>query len=250
MSPADLCQFFTHPYVANFMAQLINPKNGDRIIDPACGEGVFFNPLHMLNSNIYTYGCEIDKKTSKEARFKNPHSSIYLHNGLYTHSLSKGEKDISEYIQNGTFDSVIANPPFYGIKNKIVDPEILSMFECHVKDGKPSKSETIEVLFIERFIQLLKPEGKICTIIPEGIMSDKRLAHFRNWLLEQITVEAIISLPEKGLFGDASVNVVILCGRKKPTGKENKKVFFAKDITLDDLPVLYEYMKRNKIFVD
>jgi len=46
------------------------------------------------------------------------------------------------------------------------------------------------------------------------------------------------------------VNVVILCGRKKPVVKENRKTLYVKDIQLEELEVLLDYMKRNKIFYE
>lgn len=250
MTKEELCQFFTHPYVASFMTKLVNPKKGETVIDPACGDGVFFSQIYTYNPEAITYGCEIDKKTYKLAKLNNPNSHIFLHNGLYSHALKSGEKDFSDIIKDNSYDCVLANPPFYGIKNKITDKKILSLFKGFLPEGAEAKSEIIEVLFLERFVNLLKENGRLCTILPEGILSDKRLGHFRNWLFNQITVEAVISLPEKGVFGDASVNVVILCGRKKPVVKENQKTLYVKDIQLEELEVLLDYMKRNKIFYE
>ena len=38
------------------------------------------------------------------------------------------------------------------------------------KENKIRKAQSIEVLFIERFIQLLKPSD-FCTVLPEGVLS-------------------------------------------------------------------------------
>lgn len=249
MKTKELGQFFTHPEVANFMAQLIHPKDGEHVIDPACGDGEFLHNIYEINPNTHTYGCEIDEHFYYEAKERNPHSNIFLHNGLYSNALFEGESDISNEVPNNFYDTVIANPPFNGLRNKITDVEILSLYEVALKDNKMRPAQSVEILFLERFVNLLKDNGRFCAILPEGILSDQRLAYIRDWLYDKLSIEAIIALPKRGIFANAYVNVVILCAKKKPTEVENKKVFFVRDTKLEDLPFILDYMKRNEIFI-
>lgn len=53
----------------------------------------------------------------------------------------------------------------------------------------------IEVLFLERFIQLAKPNGWIAIIVPDGILSNANLDYVRKFIAAKTKVEAIISLP-------------------------------------------------------
>lgn len=244
----ELSQFFTPKEVSDFMATLLDSKEGDIVIDPACGEGVLLNSVLSINDKVKTVGVEIDKNLFARATMNNLDSNVFLHNGLYSNSLDEDEEDISEEVQYGSFDAVIGNPPFYGTKNKVVDRAILNKFKvAELLDSK--KGEIIEVLFLERFVQLLKPNGKLCAILPEGILSDKRLSKFREWLFEELQVEAIIRLPEKGVFNDAKVNAVILCARKKPVHKEKNRTFFVREVKLEELSMLLDFMKRSKIFM-
>lgn len=249
MKTKELGQFFTHPDVAHFMAQLVDPKDGEHIIDPACGDGEFLDNIHKINPNAHTYGCEIDEVFYREAIERNPHSTVFFHNGLYSSAIFDGETDISQEVPDGYFDTVIANPPFNGLRNKVTNSEILSLYQTSLKDNKVRTAQSIEILFLERFVNLLKDNGRFCAIIPEGILSDQRLTYLRNWLYDRLSVEAVISLPKRGVFGKADVNVVILCGKKKPVEKTSKKVFFVRETKLEDLPLILDYMKRNKIFV-
>lgn len=249
MKTKELGQFFTHPEVAHFMAQLVNPKDGEHIIDPACGDGEFLDNIYKINPNANTYGCEIDEVFFEEAKERNPHSNIFYHNGLYSNALFEGETDITEEIPNDFFDTVIANPPFNGLKNKVTEKEILDLYETAMKENKVRPAQSIEILFLERFVNLLKTNGRFCIIIPEGILSDQRLTYLRNWLYERLSIEAVISLPKRGIFGNAYVNVVILCGKKKPVEVPTKRVFFVRETKLEDLPIVLDYMKRNNIFI-
>lgn len=247
MREKTLGQFFTHPEVADFMSKIMIPTSGEHIIDPSCGDGVFLDKLHKLEPNAHLYGVEIDKDTYDIAKQQLPFANIFLHNGLYSHKLKEGDQDISKQVPSNFFDGIIANPPFNGLRNKVQEQLILELFMSSYHKNKLRKSQSVEVLFFERFIQLLKPGGRLCTILPEGVLSDERLTYIRNWIYENFNVEAIISLPKKGIFGNAYVNAVILCGHKKPV-KEGK-VFYVREVEVSDLPLIYEYMLRNEIFI-
>jgi len=55
----------------------------------------------------------------------------------------------------------------------------------------------IEILFLERFIQLIKPGGYIAIIVPDGILANYNLQFVREWLFKQARVLAIVSLPRE-----------------------------------------------------
>lgn len=60
-----------------------------------------------------------------------------------------------------------------------------------------AESTPIEVLFIERFIQLAKPGGSIVMVIPDGILSNVNLDYVRQFICDKTKVEAIVSLPRE-----------------------------------------------------
>lgn len=80
---------------------------------------------------------------------------------------------------SGLFDSLVAEPvSFYS--------------------NAPSKeveSLPIEVLFVERFIQLCKTDGWIAVIIPDGILANSNMHYVREFISDNTKVEAIVSLP-------------------------------------------------------
>lgn len=70
---------------------------------------------------------------------------------------------------------------------------------------KLSHSTAIEILFIERFIQLTKSGGWIAIIIPDGILANSNLHYVRQFISEKTKVLAIISLP-RGTFKQVGTN--------------------------------------------
>lgn len=55
----------------------------------------------------------------------------------------------------------------------------------------------IEILFLERFIQLIKPGGYIAIIVPDGVLANINLQYVREWIFKQARVLAIVSLPRE-----------------------------------------------------
>ncbi|OGL47174.1 MAG: hypothetical protein A2W05_09115 [Candidatus Schekmanbacteria bacterium RBG_16_38_10] len=140
-----------------------------------------------------------------------------------------GRLNKKKNIEKEQFDLVIGNPPYGGIglekeefddalieqladykilpselKNKLSQENLqksLALFEegqnklldSKIKDRL--KSFPIEVLFLDRFIQLCKPGGWIAVIIPDGILTNSNFHYVRKHIAENTKVEAIVSLP-------------------------------------------------------
>lgn len=248
ISKKSIGQFFTNSSLATFMAELANPKKGMKIIDPACGSGELLYHLLKLEKDLNLYGCEIDITVQERCKKRLKDANIFLHNGLYSKTMSYVEADLSNEIPDNSFDIVIANPPFNGLTNKMARAEVLSLFELGMLNGKPRKSQNVEVLFLERFVRLLKPNGKLITILPEGILSNEKMSYIRDWLFEHLSIELIISLPSKNVFHNVNVSSVLLCATKKECSPRQKTLFFT-DIETEDFSLILGYLKNNKIFI-
>jgi hypothetical protein len=87
----------------------------------------------------------------------------------------------------------------------------------------------IEILFMERFVQLCKPGGYIAVILPDGIFASMQTQYFRDWLLEQGQMLAIVSLPRQVFTGvGANAKTSILFFRKY-TDRERQRVLVEKE---------------------
>ena len=59
-------QFFTPPFLCEFVAECLKPSESSLVADLTCGMGSFFNFM-PVESNLY--GCDLDPKAVKVARF-------------------------------------------------------------------------------------------------------------------------------------------------------------------------------------
>lgn len=160
-------------------------------------------------------------------------------------------------IKKQQFDTVVGNPPYGGVGLEEITPELekalfdFSIWKESVKKGEKEiadqlgllkisinnrnkeklKKFPIELLFIDRFIQLAKPGGWIAVVIPDGILENSNAHYIREFVANRTKVEAIISLP-RDTFKNAGTNAKtsILFLRKFKEGKKldlNYKVFLA-----------------------
>ncbi|MEM2122634.1 MAG: N-6 DNA methylase [Candidatus Bathyarchaeia archaeon] len=135
------------------------------------------------------------------------------------------------------FDVVLTNPPF-AMKYKASEPDqekILRQYQLAysvnnkgVKKLKTSLNSN--VMFLERYYDLLKPGGKLLTIIDESILNTDTNRFVRDFLLKRFLVRAIISLPQWAFF-EAGSNVktsILYLVKKSEESEEQPYTFYAR----------------------
>jgi type I restriction enzyme M protein len=145
------------------------------------------------------YGCEIDPQFAAVAKVLVPAKRFVA-----------GDAMTSLVDVWGTFDLAIGNPPFSAQASLEKRPKILQGFDL----GAGRTSQCLEVLFLELFLKLVKPNGRIAIILPDGPLSNKPFQYVRDWLLRRAHVEAIISLP-RGIFNRTTAKTNILIAQKR-----------------------------------
>jgi type I restriction enzyme M protein len=189
-------QFFTPEIVADCMFRVAGVHGHQRVIDPSCGDGSF---LRIAPNGLDLHGCEIDPQYAAVAKNLVPNKRFVVADAL------TGLIGIW-----GTFDLAIGNPPFSAQASLEKRPEILQGFDL----GAGRTSQCLEVLFLELFLKLVKPNGRIAIILPDGPLSNKPFQYVRDWLLRRAHVEAIISLP-RGIFNRTTAKTNILIAQKR-----------------------------------
>lgn len=100
--------------------------------------------------------------------------------------------------RNTYFDIAITNPPFAKVYERSLESEkrILDQYEIgRDDDGNTRASVKSSLLFIERYHDLLKPGGRLITIIDDGILSGRDYAWFRAYIRRRFLVRGVISMP-------------------------------------------------------
>lgn len=217
-------EFFTVKSVASLVAKLAQPKEGDRICDPAMGSGGLLllagEEVEKQGSHNYAlYGQESTGSTYQLARmnmFLHGQDSAYLEWGDTLNNPQLVEND-----RLMKFDVCVANPPFslkkWGAEN--ADSDKYNRFWR----GIPPKDKG-DYAFITHMIETAKPKsGRIAVIVPHGVLFRSGAeGKIREAILKENIVDAVIGLPA-GLFQTTGIPVAILVlDRSREEGGKNE----------------------------
>ena len=284
----ELGQFRTPRHIIRAIVEIIDPQIGETIYDPAAGTAGFlvaaYDHIRLANSspaaieeveldgktirrghgdklsaakwdilaNRTFYGNDVDPKMVHLATMNLslrglPNVHIRRRNVLTT-TLDAQQKADLGLPQEG-YHVILANPPFSGRidKDRIVD------------DVKVGTTTATEILFLKYMMDSLRDGGRCGVIVPEGVLFGSTGAHkeLRRQLLENNTVEAVLSLPG-GVFQPYSgVKTSVLIFRK--SGSTEQVLFLHADndgykldarhdtpIDEDDLPNLIAEFKARE----
>ena len=264
-------QFRTPRHIISMMTQIINPKIGEKICDPAFGTGGFLIGAyeHIVKQNTSAkilkeqgpigeklavdkwnllreetfYGHDIDRTMLRIGAF-----NMILH-GIKHPNISRIDALSKQFDQTSKYQVILANPPF---KGTIDEDSLNNKFTISTKKT--------ELLFLELFYNLLENGGRAAIVVPVGVLFGSSNGHLatRKLLLEKCSLDAIVYLPS-GVFNPYSaVSTAILFFTK---GGSTKKVWlydmendgFKLDskhnekIEDDDIPdILAKYPERKK----
>ena len=259
-SAGKLGQFRTPRHIIQLICELVNPKLGDTICDPASGTGGFLLGAYQhiltthtskehrqIDENGLTRGLLGDKLTSEKQWTHLKEKTFYGYDmdesmvriglmNLMMHGISSPnieQKDTlsKKYNENSHYDVIMANPPFKG-----------SIDKGDINEGLSLNTTKTELLFVNRIINSLKVGGRAGMIVPDGVLFGSSNAHkqARKMLLNDCELQGIVSMPSGVFKPYAGVSTAILIFVK---GGETEKVWFydmqSDGFSLDD--------KRTKI---
>jgi type I restriction enzyme M protein len=234
-----LGQYFTPRNVIEFIVDAVQPKIGEKIIDPFCGTGGFliyafeavsekiklqdFSESEKTKwrnrlSNESLYGTDWIQRTAQACKMNmivhgDGNTGVFKHNGFV---------DIPDIITNGIFDLCLTNPPFGATES---DPEILNKFEL----GQGRKSQERMVLALERCVKLVKAGGTIGMVMMDGVLNNDSYHYVRTFLNQEVELLAVIGLNEEtfqGYSAQAKTSILIMRRREKSEFEE-RDVFMA-----------------------
>lgn len=153
-------------------------------------------------------------------------------------------KELKNLLEKKKFDVVLTNPPF-SMKYEQSTPDekrILEQYKISSLGGSLVSSLKSNLMFLERYHDLLKPGGKLLTVIDESVLNTegqgKSMQKFREWLRNKFIVRAVVSLPHNTFVNaDAGVKTSVLYLTKRVSeDEEQPPVFMAisKDIGHND----------------
>jgi len=213
----------------------------------------------ISNENIYGIDAAKDPNLSRIARINmylhgDGGSHIYFGDGLEKNiEVDKSDsriiqietEDMRNFMKPNSFDVVITNPPFsmwYELTDES-QAKVLKKYELIKHDGTIKLRNRLRgsAMFIERYFDLLKPGGKLISIIDETVLSSADYNYVREFVRCNFIIRAVISL-HGDAFQMASARVktaMVYLEKKKTSNDEQPAAFMYSSVYLgvDDMPV-------------
>ena len=198
--------------------------------------------------NNHLYGIEANPKISRICRLNmylhgDGGSKIFQADTLDKQFLTeegtseeviKGINELQRIIgeDNRKFDVVLSNPPFSMRYHSSNDGErhVLGQYKIAKNpSGNMSTSEKSNALFLERYLDLLKPgTGEILTVIDDTVLNGDNSQKYRDFILKNFIIIQVISLPFNTFFrADAAIKTSIIHLRKKAESEKQANIFMA-----------------------
>lgn len=264
-------QFRSPRHIIRMMVEILDPRYGEKICDPACGTAGFlinayeyileFNTAKDLVKAGYLAGDYLNENQWRILRedtfygydFDQTMTRISLMNlmmhGINNPNIEQKNTLSKRFDESNYYDVILANPPFKG-----------SIDESEIGENFRTKTKKTELLFLELMYNLLTNSGRCAVIVPDGVLFGNSKAHknIRQLLLEKCRLDAVISMPSGVFKPYAGVSTAVLYFTK---GEPTKEVWFydmeSDGFSLDDkrtpqpdkndIPNIIEnFKKRNK----
>jgi len=248
LTPMEVVKYMTrlglNALTRTHIAPLCDPsKVGDAglILDPSCGVGSFLaEAMHVLHDRIASTHSEGDTakwiaaflennlvgidKSTRMIRLAMTNLGIYgasavnlhLANSL-DHTGKNGELTNS---LAGRASLILTNPPF-GASFDACSLHGYNIFKKWA--SKPPQTIDSEILFMERYLEWLQPQGVLVAIVPDSILTNKGLFEdLRRGIAPLADIESVTSLPTVTFAAaGTSTKTSVLQLRKKKTADKN-----------------------------
>jgi type I restriction enzyme M protein len=214
-------EFFTPTEVAMLLARLVEPKDGDRICDPACGSASLLircaNQIGTLNYSLY--GQESNGSNWALAKmnvFLNEKDNARIEWGDTLRNPRLIEND-----QLMKFDVVVANPPF-SLDKWGADTAADDRFRRFHR-GVPPKSKG-DYAFITHMVETANESGgRVGVIVPHGVLfRGGAEGRIRKAFIDENLLDTVVGLPSN-LFYGTGIPAAILVFKK---GRKDKDILF------------------------
>lgn len=208
------------------MIQILKPSNGS-LYDGAAGIGGSLIEAYRFNNDISMFGQEINESNVALAYMNAITNGI----DLSRFQIAKGDTLFSPaFIENDSnlmqFDYIAMNQPF-GLKlNNIqmMDYDPYGRFSGRM--GKTSKMHG-DLAFLQHTVASLNEKGKATVIVPVGVLSRSSHAEraFREYIVNNDIIEAIVLLPNKLLSYTTIQTVLLVLNNKKHSSRKQQVLF-------------------------
>jgi type I restriction enzyme M protein len=223
-SAGNYGEFYTPRAVTEIMTEIINPRLGEKVLDPACGTGGFLTSaienirkqdVHSVE-DLKTLEETIRGQELKPLPFMLCVTNLILHD-IEIPNIINGDSLNREYtsiVEKDRVDVILANPPFGASVSDGIETNYPAQFRT---------TESAD-LFLLLMIRYLRDGGRAAIVLPDGSLTgDGVKQRIRQEFLEQCNVHTIVRLPNSVFQPYASVATNLLFFTK---GEPTKEIFY------------------------
>lgn len=187
-------EFYTPRPVIRFIVEVVDPRIGETVYDPACGTCGFLVQayFHMKKQEKTIEDHRILQEQTFFGQEKKALPALLGTMNMFLHGITQPKvyrcNTLEENIRYVTerYDVIMTNPPFGGTEGR------------HIQSNFPIRSQATELLFLQHIMKKLKPrDGARCgMVVPEGtLFRGGPFAEVKKDLLEEFNLHTVVSLP-------------------------------------------------------
>ena len=221
-------EFYTPRSVVRLMVNILDPKEGESICDPACGTGgMLLEAIHHVKEN---HGDDRTLWGKLFAQEKNLTTSAIARMNLFLHGAADFQVVRGDTLRQpaffsgdnlATFDCVIANPPFslerWGEEVWASDP-----YGRNFAGLPPAKSG--DYAWVQHMIKSMAPKtGRMAVVLPHGALFRMgKEGEIRRKILGLDLLEAVIGLGPNLFYGTGLAACILVFRQRKAKDRKNK----------------------------
>src|SRR5437870_2747241 len=200
-SAGNAGEFYTPRAVTQFMVEMVDPKLGEKVLDPACGTGGFLTNTieHVRKQYVHSIEDEQILQSSIKGVDKKqlPYflcvTNLMLH-GIDTPNQVSHDNTLArpyrDYQPEDRVDVIVTNPPFGGMEEDGIEKNFPKAY---------STRETAD-LFLVLITHLLREDGRGAIVLPDGTLFGEGIkSRIKEKLLTECNLHTIVRLPN-GVF--------------------------------------------------
>lgn len=221
-----LCSYYTNSEdITSYMAKKMGINDGDIVLEPSAGEGIFIDEILTIGKNIHVDALDIDDKAIEVLRKKyenNPQINIRKTDTLFDseldnydamqlwlkHTDTLMDEQLDYFgLTGGHYNKVIGNPPYGAWQDYSKRDQLKKKYA-----GQYVK-ETYS-LFLLRCISVLQMHGRLSFIIPDTFLFLNLHSKLREILFTKTKIDEILIFPSKFFpgvsFGYSNLSIITL----------------------------------------
>lgn len=224
-SAGNAGEFYTPRGITEFMVDIMDPKLGERVLDPACGTGGFLTCTieHLKEKYVKSVKDRELLQTAISGVEKKPLPHLLCITNMLLHGIEVPtqirhdntlSRPLRDYTSKDRVDIILTNPPFGGMEEDGIETNFPAAFRT---------KETAD-LFLVLILNLLKDGGRAAVVLPDGSLDGEGVKfRIKEELLKTCNLHTVLRLPRGAFNPYTSIPTNILFFEK---GKPTKDVWF------------------------